>query len=544
MGMTLSRDAAPDSSWTVPCPATPWTAGKAASLLEDVNDDDDLAHIHRRIHLLHGCTTLAQHEARIAQALAAAAPWDGLQGLQAVGLDYRRSYCLEHQALRRTAADAHSTNKDGGATPRTEDESSQADDDDDSSRPSCVPQVVSSLGEDHDTTDSMSLQGSLYHPPLLTPTVESASPAEEDDDLSSNAADSDSAHTIRTTSSILGTNDETRTVTESLWEDAPPVQLKYCLNCRRRLVHVASNTTITRENRADYIADGPLYDRVVDLCQEAAQDAMCQDFDLCWETLPQDADSDEPAIRALVSSSVTEDKQVPTTTGTLIIVTGRGKVRAGIFSRQALWSNALEVGSAWQLLREASLRRLRVVMPDPNAKGDRYGYEVTRQSLRHLWPRQAEEDVYMILHSAAGANVQRFLLDTPGTAQTHLPRVQAIALTDSAHNQQWARDHPEWRAYWESERSLYLRSSQTMRDGSQWYLNAAGTPIRTDSFWQHRFGKVHTCWAGTDVHSLTNWYGHQPIWKHLDKYWKPRQQLLQQQRHLETKVQAQELLAR
>jgi pimeloyl-ACP methyl ester carboxylesterase len=463
--------------------------------------------------------------------LAAAETLHGVEGLRAVGLDYRRSYCLEHQALLRT----DDAKDDGGTTPRTEDESSEEEED---SSPS-LQQVVSSLGEEGPATTDPTL---VLHPPLLTPTVESSSPAEDDDDISSNAADSDT-DTMRTTSSILGTNDETCTVTESLWEDVHPVQLKYCLNCRRKLIHTASQTTITRENRADYIADGPLYDRVVDLCQEAAQDAMCEDFDLCWETLSEaDEETNEPAIRALVSSS-SSDTEEPTT-GTLIIVTGRGRVRAGIFSRQALWSNALEVGSAWQLLREASLRRLRVVMPDPNAKGDRYGYEVTRQSLNHLWPTKADEDVYMILHSAAGAHVQRFLLDTPGTAQTHLPRVQAIALTDSAHNQQWAREHPEWRAYWESERSLYLRSSQTMRDGSQWYLNAAGTPIRTDSFWQHRFGKVNTCWAGTDVHSLTNWYGHQPIWKHLDKYWKPRQQLLQQQRHLETRVQAQELLAR
>jgi hypothetical protein len=65
-------------------------------------------------------------------------------------------------------------------------------------------------------------------------------------------------------------------------------------------------------------------------------------------------------------------------------------------------------------------------------------------------------------------------------------------------------------------------------DGSRWYLNAAGTPIQTDSFWQHRFGKVRTCNAGTDIHAMTNWFAHQPIWRHLDEYWKPRQQEIQQ----------------
>ena len=173
---------------------------------------------------------------------------------------------------------------------------------------------------------------------------------------------------------------------------------------------------------------------------------------------------------------------------------------------------------------------MKVIIPDPNCRGDRWGYDVTRQSLRKLWPEDPTEDVYMVIHSAGGSNVQRFLLDTPSSSKTLLPQIKAMALTDSTRNLQWSKHEPEWLEFWESDRVIYFKSAQTMRDadGSRWYLHAAGTPIQTDSFWQHRFGKVRTCNAGTDIHAMTNWFAHQPTWKHLDQYWKARQQERQQ----------------
>lgn len=324
---------------------------------------------------------------------------------------------------------------------------------------------------------------------------------------------------LRSTGSEMGTGDHL-TVAESLWEEFNPVSVKFCINCRRKLVHIKSGTVLDGENRPDYIADGIMYDRVAVLCQEVAHEAMMADYDLEWTNVaPSSHNGERPEIRALVSKSAQDDRPK---TGTIFIVTGRGAVRAGIFSRNALvCGEGLEVGSAWHLLREAALRKMHVILPDPNCRGDRWGYDVVRQTFRKLWPENRDEDVYMIIHSAGGSNVQRFLLDTPDTAETHLPQIRAMALTDSTHNLQWCKKEPRWRDFWESDRCIYFKSAQLMRDaaGSRWYLQAAGTPIQTDSFWQHRFGKIHTCNAGTDIHAMTNWFAHQPMWKHLDEFW-------------------------
>jgi hypothetical protein len=65
---------------------------------------------------------------------------------------------------------------------------------------------------------------------------------------------------------------------------------------------------------------------------------------------------------------------------------------------------------------------------------------------------------------------------------------------------------------------VYFRCADPRRDGPQWYVHAAGDPVQTDSFWKHRFaGNIRTLWAGTDEHSLTNWFAHAKIWEHFDR---------------------------
>lgn len=69
----------------------------------------------------------------------------------------------------------------------------------------------------------------------------------------------------------------------------------------------------------------------------------------------------------------------------------------------------------------------------------------------------------------------------------------------------------------QSERCVYFRCSNPRRDGAQSYLHEAGDPVETDSSWKHKFGCLKTLWAGTDEHSLTNWYAHAKIWDHFDQ---------------------------
>ena len=131
---------------------------------------------------------------------------------------------------------------------------------------------------------------------------------------------------------------------------------------------------ITPTNRQQFIADGAMYDAIATCSQQVVHDKMCKAFDLQWVTV---CDEHQQHIRALVDKDHTmlleedenrwvvqellndnEEKKgdddeeeenssamlkstskikPPTSTNrtktTLLIATGRGKVRAGIFSR-------------------------------------------------------------------------------------------------------------------------------------------------------------------------------------------------------------------
>ena len=518
------------------CPASPLESAKLDPLLS-------------RVHLLAGCNSIEEHNHKIRKSLKAAENLHSSEGLRAMGFEYKRFLCIEHQGLARSKESSASLGDISSPFVDVDVGSQEVDDE------ITTTAATSSLMEDTirgvDNKANGDAQASFTIIPSPTDTsnmdsdaasqnvsIQGADDGDDDENDDSmpleysmrlRTGESDVKDDIRSTSSVIGTGDHL-TVAESVWDEFSLVDLKYCLNCRRKLMHIQSGTLIDDRSRPDFIADGIMYDRVAILCQEAAQDAMCEDYDLEWKHVaPPSHNGERPEIRAMVSKPPADEKSG--TTGTLFIVTGRGAVKAGIFSRKALVAGeGLETGSAWHLLREASLRRMKIIIPDPNCRGDRWGYDVVRQTFRALWPKDPHEDVYMIIHSAGGSNVQRFLLDTPETAETHLPQIQAMALTDSTHNLQWCKNQPKWKDFWESERCIYLKSAQLMRDadGSRWYLHAAGTPIQTDSFWKHRFGNILTCNAGTNVHAMTNWFGHQPIWKHLDAVWKQRQQEKQQ----------------
>jgi len=70
---------------------------------------------------------------------------------------------------------------------------------------------------------------------------------------------------------------------------------------------------------------------------------------------------------------------------TLLITAGRGKVRAGIFSRQHLLVSGIESSTFLVRVREAHKRGIRVVILDPNARGERNGMSTYEKSLQLIF---------------------------------------------------------------------------------------------------------------------------------------------------------------
>ena len=398
---------------------------------------------------------------------------------------------------------------------------------------------------------------------------------------------------------------------------------------------------ITPTNRKRYIADGRHYDQIAQLAQQAAQSLMCTQFNLRWVTVCNDptlgpnvramVDADHPlllledignqqrqrrrvVLRELllgeegnreekkddfemntVTNTATSTTTTATTTNnnenntatnkpkpTLLIATGRGKVRAGIFSRQHLLTSGIEMGTAWHFVHEARIRRgWGVAIIDPNARGEGVGFDTFRRSYGKLFldgdcfgdgrivsssslgnglmesgnngngmlpeqsvnslststnDAQSHSSIYILAHSAGGAQLVRHLREDASS----LPSIKAIAFTDSSHNVQWCKNNPTLKEFLQTKNCVYVRSNDVRSSQSCVHVSSRGKDIHcsssgnnsssssstlvcgeeasTDQFWEHRFGTIKTLWAGHSEHSLSNYAGRDIIWGHFDEH--------------------------
>ena len=303
--------------------------------------------------------------------------------------------------------------------------------------------------------------------------------------------------------------------------------------CALRLVHVPPPsvdrppTLIEADNYETFIANGRMYDEVSRLCSEYAQTIMLEEGDMSWITI-----CEERGIRAMVTKDRVADQAAGRTRSKkiLLIVTGKGKVRAGIFSRRHILTTGIEASSALPMVREAKRRDIDVVILDPNANGDANGMDTVDTSLRHLFPHfnEGEEDVFVIAHSMAGAQIVRYLLGdkqvgraangdkgVTNEEQVLLRTIKAIAFTDSNHNINWTRKtNPKLTEMLVGPSCLYIKAHKIHQDDPK----ELGALHHECEFWRHRFGNIRTIWAGTHEHALTNYTARHYIWDHFDTF--------------------------
>jgi hypothetical protein len=216
-----------------------------------------------------------------------------------------------------------------------------------------------------------------------------------------------------------------------------------------------------------------------------------------------------------------------------LIATGKGKVRAGIFSRQHIMISGLECSTALPIVRQAKKRNMNVVMLDPNVHGERLGMITFEKSMARLFrrwessnqnndetcpsdqPPLARRDLFVLSHSQSGAQLARYLLEK---SEHYVPHIRAVAFTDATHNIQWAKQREELHQLLESDKCVYFRCAKESSENTLEPLDSVGKEVETDSFWQHRFGRINTRCAGTSEHSLTNWFVRSHIWDHFDGF--------------------------
>lgn len=441
-----------------------------------------------KVRLCH-CETDDQHRAFVSEFLDRVQNLHGEEGLRQSGFEYRKWFCPAHEPVDRNRSEQHA---DDGST--QEEKKCDVSIHDESEHD------VSAI--DESTSSSMQLDQNVR------------------DELATRA-------TIM--NSVQATSDGRE-------------KYKPCLECATRLYHSETNTLITEENRKQYIADGEMYEQVTRLAQECAQEAMQRAGNLEWVTVCDDPAHAQP-VRALVHEDhhlVSKEREdTADDHPTLLIATGRGKVKAGIFSRRFLLTAGMESSTALPMVIEAAQRQMSVVIFDPNARGDRNGMDTFEKSfevvLGHLDQSSTEDAddssaspkpasveghtpskraLYIVAHSASGSQLVRYMLDR---VHGYLPYLRAIAFTDSTHNIQWTRKNAALQNLLGSKKCVYFRSASKAHD-DLWESRKAGETVETDSFWDHRFGGIKTLWAGTEEHSLMNWFAHVHIWDHFDQH--------------------------
>ena len=198
---------------------------------------------------------------------------------------------------------------------------------------------------------------------------------------------------------------------------------------------------------------------------------MIKEGNLEWTTITEQGNNPEP-IRAIVSTSIGKDETCLDTTPTLLIATGKGKVRAGIFSRQHLICSGMECSTAVPIVKEAIKRKMNIIMIDPNVHGDRLGMKTFEASLTKLFRRWEEvhsvdqpplgkRDLYVLSHSQSGAQLASYLLDK---SKHYVPHIRAVAFTDSTHNIQWSRQDEDLHQLLQSDKCCLLYTSPSPRD--------------------------------------------------------------------------------
>jgi len=311
--------------------------------------------------------------------------------------------------------------------------------------------------------------------------------------------------------------------------------------CGFRLFHVPSNQIVSELNWPTLIAPGKLYDVVARLCMETAQEEMMRVGNLEWSTIGssnsnsynnKDTNSDSPTTTDTESSSssasstaeessdTNRDEQSGNTTTseddddddairlltsrqyqpknpTLLVITGKGQVGAGIFSRRHLLTSGMEVSTALPFVRKAKDEPMNIVMFDPNQTVRRKGQnamQTVEQSFQYFTSNKEHQsnDIFVLAHSMAGSQLIRYLNNT-----NHLrERIQAIAFTDSNHNINWVskeESNDNLLNLIQGPRSLYIKSHKVHEDAK-----ILGELHHDCHFWQHRFGTIRTIWAGTN----------------------------------------------
>lgn len=280
--------------------------------------------------------------------------------------------------------------------------------------------------------------------------------------------------------------------------------------CHRLAV---SGMLVTDENFGLYVESGSPYNHVARCCMDQAQAMMQEACNL---------ERVETSRGAVLKSKERHETW-------LVVVPGKGRVDAGIFSRNLLMKEGLEAGSAMKITSEAVRNGWGLVLLNPNYSCP-FDSSYAMLNLRTQWeevvkpltaaaavadPSGPSLKIHFLAHSAGGAQLACMLGDYDS-----FDWLGKIAFTDSTHS---LRQVSTFKSrglmhYLQSDNARYYRSNDSLFPVSEYpYMtpftledNARSSQesarVRTEQkYWSDRFGNIPTYFCGTAEHARTTW---------------------------------------
>lgn len=198
--------------------------------------------------------------------------------------------------------------------------------------------------------------------------------------------------------------------------------------------------------------------------------------------------------------------------GLLVLITGTGSVRAGVWGRGLLVALSAEHGCCLPMLRRARERGWAAVAFDPNggdAAGDgEKGFHHCVDAWHATVDAAAAARVFVVAHSLGGACLVECL---DRAAPQSLRRIAAVAFTDSVHYV--SGDHLQLRSG-----RIGAEALAVLRDRAvAWVADPAGALDVV----QYEFNADKGCrcvFAGTADHAATNAAAEASIFAHFDRH--------------------------
>ena len=243
-----------------------------------------------------------------------------------------------------------------------------------------------------------------------------------------------------------------------------------------------------------------------------------------WREVPHPASGNGDDVHLPRAAVLATADLLTNENGLLVLITGKGGPRAGIWGRQLCIADSLEHGSAWTMMHAAVSRGWAVLAFDPNRNTDDDGRKipgsktpeehcvtawrafVTGVSNGPAGPSPARQ-IGVIAHSAGGGWLIS-CLQPQHTPDDQLHRIRGLAFTDSIHTMA-RRKLDDARFEILSKRACQWRAGPGKLDDPMVDDRAPAGQLELGCGCECRR-------AGTEDHASTNFMAEKSIFKFLD----------------------------